>query len=92
MAGISFDSKISLGHLITVGTVLVSMGIGWANLDGRVKATETAMASQASQIKEIAAEADITRTTLAEIRVDVGYLRRWVEELRREDRAAALLQ
>lgn len=88
MAGITFDSKISLGHLITVGTVLVGVGIGWANLDGRVTATERKAVEQSIQIKELADEADLTRTTLAEIRVDVGYLRRWVEELRREERAS----
>lgn len=90
MAGISFDSKVSLGHLITVGTVLVGMAAAWANLDGRVKATETALATHSVAIKELSDEGDTMRETLAEIRVDVGYLRRWVEELRRDERAAAL--
>jgi uncharacterized coiled-coil protein SlyX len=88
MAGISFDSKVSLGHLITIGTVLISVGIGWANLDNRVTANEKKVSEQTILIKELSDEADLTRTTLAEIRVDVGYLRRWVEELRREERAS----
>lgn len=81
-------SEISLGHLITVGTIIVSIAIAWGNLDGRVKATESSTAAQAVQIKELTDESEADRLTLNGIRIDVGYLRDWVEEVKRQDRSA----
>jgi len=88
MAGISFDPKISLGHLITTGTVLVGVGIGWANLDNRVKATEVVTVSHTIAIKELSDESEVDRLTLNGIRIDVGYLRDWVEDIKQQDRAS----
>lgn len=80
--------EISLGHLITVGTIVVSIALAWGNLDGRVTATEKTSIQHEAAIRELSNQQDIMRDTLTEIRVDVGYLRRWVEEIKRESQVA----
>jgi hypothetical protein len=80
--------EISLGHLITVGTVIVSIALAWGNLDGRVTATEKTATQHDAAIRELSSQQDTMRDTLTEIRVDVGYLRRWVEEIKRDSQVA----
>jgi hypothetical protein len=35
-----FDLTINLGHVITFGGLLVTMAVGWASFDGRLRAVE----------------------------------------------------
>jgi hypothetical protein len=94
VGGVEIDRKISLGHLLTIGTIVVGIIMGWANLDNRVTANEKAtLEAKASSLERDAKQdaniADLTRSynqmalTLEGIRVDVGYLRRNVEEAKR---------
>ncbi|WP_169194919.1 hypothetical protein [Devosia sp. MC1541] len=40
MAGLKFDSTINLGHVITLGGVVVTMIMGWSNMDTRLRSVE----------------------------------------------------
>lgn len=51
-----FDLTINLGHVITFGGLLVTMAIGWATFDGRLRAVEktleTATATLVEQVRQ----------------------------------------
>ena len=40
MTGPRFDFTINLGHVLTIGGLVVTMSVGWANFDGRLRAVE----------------------------------------------------
>lgn len=88
MPDFSFDPKVSLGHLLTIAAFIVTIVAGWQAFDGRVSAVEINDAKQDGKIDTLAASNIEIGKTLAEIGIDLGYLRRWVEEERRERRAA----
>lgn len=50
------DLTINLGHIITFGGLLVTMAIGWATFDGRLRAVErtleTATATLVEQVRQ----------------------------------------
>ncbi|HEV2514159.1 MAG TPA: hypothetical protein VGV07_02825 [Devosia sp.] len=50
------DLTINLGHVITFGGLLVTMAIGWATFDGRLRAVErtleTATATLVEQVRQ----------------------------------------
>lgn len=56
MAGPRFDGTINLGHVLTMGGMLITMAIGWANFDGRLRAVEktleTATATLVEQVRQ----------------------------------------
>lgn len=35
-----FDFTINLGHVLTIGGLVITMVLGWANFDGRLRAVE----------------------------------------------------
>ncbi|KQV04835.1 hypothetical protein [Devosia sp. Root105] len=51
-----FDLTINLGHVITFGGLLVTMAVGWATFDGRLRAVErtleTATATLVEQVRQ----------------------------------------
>ncbi len=94
VVGVEIDKKISLGHILTIGTILFSVIVGWVNLDNRVTANEkeTLSVKAGSLERDARQDASISALTqdynamaivLEGIRVDVGYLRRNVEETKR---------
>lgn len=91
---VEIDPKVSIGHILTILTVFVGIIFGWANLDNRVTANEkeTLTAKAASlerDARQDASIADLTKSynamalIMEGVRVDVGYLRRNVEETKR---------
>lgn len=56
MSGPRFDFTINLGHVITFGGLIVTMTIGWATFDGRLRAVEktldTATATLMEQVRQ----------------------------------------
>lgn len=50
------DLTINLGHVITFGGLLVTMAVGWATFDGRLRAVErtleTATATLVEQVRQ----------------------------------------
>jgi hypothetical protein len=58
------DLTINLGHVITFGGLLVTMAIGWASFDGRLRAVErtleTATATLVEQVRQGAQLAAVT--------------------------------
>lgn len=56
MPGPRFDFTINLGHVITFGGLIVTMTIGWATFDGRLRAVErtleTATATLVEQVRQ----------------------------------------
>lgn len=96
MPGLAFEKKINLGHILTMATVVVGMAMGWQAISGRVEALERSDARQDVRIEKstedianllavINADRVDIRATLAELKVDVGYLRRWVEGVKRTE-------
>lgn len=86
---------VNLGHILTMLTIVVGLATGWQALNGRVEAIERNDARQDEQLSDIASaikdmlagvQSDRLENgkAIAEIRVDVGYVRRWVEEVKRE--------
>ena len=58
------DLTINLGHVITFGGLLITMAIGWATFDGRLRAVErtleTATATLVEQVRQGAQLAAVT--------------------------------
>lgn len=92
--GVEIEWKVSLGQLITIASVIAGIAISWSNLDGRVTANEKATLDvkaaalerdvrQDQDIAELIKDRNAMAIVLEGIRVDVGYLRRNVEETKR---------
>lgn len=84
-------NEISVGTIsswIGIAIILLGAGIAWGTINARVDAGENADAAQNLVIKELTDDRNSMREILAEIRVDVGYLRRAEEEARRAARTA----
>ena len=83
-------NEISVGTIsswIGIAMLLLGAGIAWGTINARVDAREDVDAAQNLVIKELTDDRNAMREMLAEIRVDVGYLRRAEEEARRQARA-----
>lgn len=52
MSGPKFDLTINLGHVITFGGLIVTMTIGWATFDGRLRAVEKTLETATSTLIE----------------------------------------
>lgn len=48
-----FDHRMSIGNLITIGTVLVAIIYGWASFDGRLAAMESEMARATGRLDRL---------------------------------------
>jgi|SRR5215217_2626593 len=94
VGGIQIDKKISFGQIIQIVLLLVTVVLAWGNLDNRVTSNEKAtLEVKASSLerdaKQDASIADLTKgynamnIVLEGIRIDVGYLRRNVEDAKR---------
>lgn len=102
----TFENKITVGNLLTLGAMLLGAIIAWNTMvnDLRTNARETAAVAmrvasvEAAQIQASKDAASMLAginqdkleiaKLLAELRVDVAYLRRWVEEIKRAERSA----
>jgi len=51
--GIRFDKQINVGHLLTVGTLVVTLVAGWVKLDARQTTLEQLQARQQGTIDAI---------------------------------------
>lgn len=52
MSGPKFDLTINLGHVITFGGLIVTMTVGWATFDGRLRAVEKTLETATSTLIE----------------------------------------
>lgn len=60
MTGPRFDFTINLGHVITIGGVLVTMILGYSSFDTRLKLVEeTLRTSTATLIQQVQVAADV---------------------------------
>lgn len=100
MPHLEFDKRLSLGNIITVGALLVTMATAWAtlgesqrsqgrqlvNIDARVDAVE----SQASELSQRIADERVEQTRLlTELQADVRYMRAAIDDLGGPDRQAS---
>ena len=56
MTAPKFDFTINLGHVLTFGGLIITMTVGWATFDGRLRAVEktleTATATLVEQVRQ----------------------------------------
>jgi hypothetical protein len=52
MTAPKFDFTINLGHVITFGGLIVTMSIGWATFDGRLRAVEKTLETTTATLVE----------------------------------------
>lgn len=52
MTGPRFDFTINLGHVLTVGALLLTMIAGWMNFDARLTAVERTLATSTATLLE----------------------------------------
>jgi hypothetical protein len=94
IAGFEIEKKFSIGHLITIVTVIISMTIGWQALAGQ--STDNAKSiiqvqiandrqdqALATMLATINADRLENQKLLTEMRVDIRYLRRSEETAKR---------
>lgn len=48
-----FDHRLSIGNLITIGTVLVAVVFGWANFDNRLVSVEREMTRVSARLEKL---------------------------------------
>lgn len=93
MPSFEIKKEISLGNMISVGTILVAVSIAWANIDGRVMTQGrddilfdrrvTAVELQLGNLaRELSADRLTSTRLLTEVQSDVKYLRTTVDEIR----------
>jgi hypothetical protein len=97
MPHLEFDPKFSIGNVITVGMLIVSLVIGWGALTSsvtsnaqeiqqvstRVSVLETGLAAL---IRELASEKVDQARILTQLQTDMSYTRVAVEKLERTSR------
>lgn len=87
VGGFEIEKKFSIGHLITIVTVIVSMAIGWQALAGQSSENSKSIVqvqiandrqdqALASMLATINADRLENQKLLTEMRVDIRYLRR----------------
>ncbi|WIY54171.1 hypothetical protein O9Z70_06520 [Devosia sp. YIM 151766] len=52
MTAPKFDLTINLGHVLTFGGLIVTMTIGWATFDGRLRAVEKTLETATNTLIE----------------------------------------
>lgn len=75
---IHFDPTINLGHLLTFAGFLLTIGIGWANLDKRVLAVEAN--SRTQEIRDQSQDSELNSNALY-LTNSINDLKRSVERL-----------
>lgn len=90
----TFERKISLGNIIAIITMIAGLwGFAQAyggivsQVDNHTQEIEALQRATAEAARAAEADRLFFRETLAEVRTDVGYLRRAEEENRRQQRA-----
>lgn len=86
MPNFTFDPKISLGHVITIATLLVTLVVAWQTLSGRVDVVVINDARQDNRLEALANAVGLIRDTVTEQTVDIRYIRAFVEDERRSAR------
>ena len=95
IGGFEIEKKFSLGHIVTIVTMIIGLTVGWQALAGQTAgntAEITAVKAEnrqqdealASMLAIINAERLEQQKLLTEMRVDIRYLRRAVENEKRE--------
>jgi hypothetical protein len=89
LGGFEVEKKVSLGHLVTIITVIVGLGIGWQALAGETakntKDNERQDEALSSMLSTINADRLENQKLLTEMRVDIRYLRRSEEAAKRAE-------
>lgn len=90
MTGISFERKISTGHILTMVVMISGLVVGWFTLVADTKANTSEIVRHDARITrlETAGEADRLQQTklLTEMQVDLRYMRQAIEQLQRQGR------
>ena len=89
MPGFTFDNKVSLGHVITVASLLATIAVAWQAMSSRVDAVEASDKRQDSRLEALTLTMSVIRDTVTEQGVDIRYIRSFVEDERRNARTAA---
>lgn len=87
------DFKISLGNILTIGSVVVGLTIGWQTLASGVQTNamdiaklDSRVSFQAERLDKILTELQAYRlsetTLLTELRTDMRYLREAIDQIR----------
>jgi hypothetical protein len=87
------DLKISIGNLLTIGSVIIGLTIGWQTLAAGVQANakdiirlDAQVDLQSVRLEKTLAELQAYRITetniLTELRTDMRYLREAIDQLR----------
>ncbi len=89
IGGFEIEKKFSLGHLVTIITVIVGLGIGWQALASdtakNTKDNERPDAALSTISATINADRLEQQKLLTEMRTDLRYLRRDVEAKKRAE-------
>lgn len=84
---IKFDSTINLGHILTFLGFIVTIFVGWQNLDKRVVVLEenrhTQLLKDKHQDLNISQQSDHIRDSLSEIKAAILRLENDLKELRK---------
>ena len=89
---IKFDDRLSLGNVITIGTLLVGLVVGWTQLGQgidvnatgirKVEVRVTALESNFNTLlRDLGAERVAQTRVLTEVQTDLRYLRQAVDQL-----------
>jgi hypothetical protein len=96
IAGFEIEKKFSIGHLITVLTVIIGLGIGWQALAGQTAENSKTIVQvqmendrQDQSLSALLATINDDRLEnqklLTDMRADIRYLRRDVEAKKRAE-------
>lgn len=84
---IHFDPTINLGHLITFAGFMLTIGLGWVNLDKRVLVVESNLRTQEirdkSQDNEIGSNALYLTNSISDLKRSVERLSDKVDDLKK---------
>lgn len=87
------DFKISIGNILTIGSVVVGLSIGWQTLASGVQTNasdilklDARVTTQGDKLERLIGELQAYRlsetTLLTELRTDMRYLREAIDQLR----------
>lgn len=87
------DFKISIGNILTIGSVVVGLSIGWQTLTSGVQTNasdilklDARVTAQGDKLERLIGELQAYRlsetTLLTELRTDMRYLREAIDQLR----------
>ena len=87
------DLKISLGNILTIGSVVIGLTIGWQTLASGVQTNaadiqklDTKVADQGDRLDTLMTELQTNRINetalLTELRTDMRYLREAIDQIR----------